>query len=80
MTTTDLYVLEWSQRQNCFHIQPLERTLSFNRGLYQDNIRTVNDYRPIHVGTREECDKAADACRGTLQERDAEVQEVRCRA
>lgn len=76
MTTTDLFVLEWSQRQNCFHIQPLERTLSFNRGLYLDNIKTINDYRPIYVGTREECGRTAEACRDTLQKRDADVLEV----
>lgn len=70
MTTTDLYVLEWIQRSNLFHIQAIEDTLRFNRRLYSENKATVNDWRMIHVGTRDECSIVADNCRHTLNQRD----------
>lgn len=63
---SELYVLEWSQRANVFHVQPLEKTLQFNRGLYASNRETSNDYRTLIVGTYEECNAAADSARQTL--------------
>lgn len=68
--TKDLWVLEWSQRQNVFHVQPLVRTLAFNRNLYARNQPTNNDYRVLLVGTRDECQATADAARNTLRERE----------
>lgn len=71
MTTTEnLWVLEWSQRQNAFHIQRLDKTLSFNRNLYAENKNCMNDYRVIHVGQKAECEAMADACRHTLRDRE----------
>lgn len=67
---TNLWVLEWSQRANAFHIQKLEHTLSFNRKLYTENTKTSNDYRILHVGTHDECDAAAEAARSTIQTRE----------
>ena len=72
MMNSDLWVLEWSQRSNCFHVQPLERTLSFNRGLYTENKKTVNDWRVLFVGTQAECSETADASRATLQARESQ--------
>ena len=69
-TNSDLYVLEWSQRGNGFHVQPLEATLQFNRRLYADNVGTVNDYRVLIVGTQDECLAAAEASRQTLVDRE----------
>lgn len=67
---SEMWVLEWSQRANVFHIQPMERTLSFNRRLYADDKKTVNDYRILFVGTHDDCDKAAEASRSTISERE----------
>lgn len=75
-TTSELWVLEWSQRGNVFHVQELDRTLSFNRKLYANDTPTRNDYRILHVGTRAECSNAADAARGTLQERESTMREL----
>ena len=74
MTTTDrLWALEWSQSQNAFHIQPLDKTLAFNRRLYVEGKRCLNDYRVIHVGMRAECEAMANSCRQTLRARESEV-------
>lgn len=69
-TDKDLWVLEWSQRQNVFHVQRLEKTLSFNRSLYANNRPTSNDYRVLLVGAHDECQATADAARNTLRERE----------
>jgi hypothetical protein len=60
-------VLLWSKRQNALHIEPVDRMLSSNRNCYRDD--RASDYLPIHIGTREECDAAAEACRSTLAAR-----------
>lgn len=71
MTTTEnLWVLEWSQRQNAFHIQRLDKTLSFNRRLYAEDKNCLNDYRVIHVGEKDTCEAMANACRQTLRDRE----------
>ena len=74
--SSDLWVLEWSQRTNNLHVQQLERTLSFNVRLYADNKQTVNDYRVLHVGTSKECYDAADAVRNTIAERERHLREL----
>ena len=74
MTTTDqLWVLEWSQSQNALHIQPLEKTLAFNRRLYANDTKCINDYRVLHVGSRDECEAMANSCRQTLRARESEA-------
>ncbi len=67
---SDLYVLEWSQRANVLHVQKMQDTLSFNRRLYENNRSTTNDYRIIHVGTKDECLNAANAVRNTIKSRE----------
>lgn len=74
--SSELWVLEWSQRTNNIHLQPLERTLSFNRRLYLDNKLTINDYRVLHVGPESECRDAADSIRNTIAERERHLREL----
>lgn len=62
------HVLLWSERQNCLHIEPLDRMLSANRQAYRDN--RPGDYRVLFIGTREEVDEAAKACHSTIDGRD----------
>ena len=67
----DLWVLEWSKKQNCFHVQRAEWlcTKNFNYFLQDE---ALNDYHVIFVGSREEVDKIADKHRAILFERDNE--------
>lgn len=68
---SDQWVLEWSARQNAFHIQTLSETLSTNRRWYSENLTTTNDYRILLVASKDECHLAADNARRTLQERES---------
>lgn len=68
MSTKDLWALLWHPNCEHPHIEPLERTLSVNRQRYTEN-RASNGWTPIHVGTRSECEQAADAIRPTLVKR-----------
>lgn len=68
--TEDRYVLEWSHRSGNLHVQPLSRLLSANRRAYAMDAPTP-DYVPLYVGTRAECEQAAEAMRHTLAGRAA---------
>ena len=70
MKTSELWVLEWSQRQNALHIQQIHKTLDFNRKLYVDNKKAANDYRVVHIGSRADCEAMAASCRQTMEARD----------
>lgn len=59
------HALLWSKKQNSLHVESVETMLSLNRNRY----RGLPDYIPIHIGTRHECQDAADACRQTMAER-----------
>lgn len=61
------YALEWSKKQNAFHIHPLDAALHAAKTTFW--IDGDNDYRIIHVGEKEECHKLADECRVILIER-----------
>lgn len=61
------HVLLWSRSQNALHIEPVQRMLSSNRDAYRDD--RACDYIAIAMGSREDMDAAADACRGTLDGR-----------
>ncbi len=67
----DLWVLEWHQPSNNFHIQALDRLLSRNRDAYRDD-RCLQNWIVLHVGTKDECHKAAEAARPTLRKRERE--------
>jgi hypothetical protein len=45
---TELFVLEWSGRQKCFHIQKLSESIKSNF-IYGFLTNTSNDYAPIGV-------------------------------
>jgi hypothetical protein len=63
--TEEIYVLEWSRSQLQFHVQRLADLVSLNRAAYRDDA-ALNDYHVLHMGTRKECEDAADSCRPTL--------------
>ena len=64
----DVYVLEWSKKQNAPHVQPLEATLSKNRQAYRENA-AVNDFVPLAIGSLDEMLTAADGMKPTLTKR-----------
>lgn len=50
----NLFVLEWSKKQNAFHIQTAMLTVEKNLNVLLAGDET--DYVPIMIGTREECE------------------------
>ena len=68
--TEDRYVLEWSHRSGNLHVQPLRRLLSINRQSYAQDM-PAPDYIPLYIGTRAECEQAAESMRNTLASRTA---------
>lgn len=64
------YALEWSKKQNCFHIQPLDAAVHAATTTFL--VDGDNDYRIIHVGQKTECHQIADNLRGFVIERDKE--------
>jgi len=50
----DLYVLEWSKKQNAFHIQTALLTVERNLNVLLAGEST--DYLPIMIGTRTGCE------------------------
>jgi len=65
---SDDYSLCWSRRQHQFHVEPLRTLLQRNRLAYSADA-ALNDYHPIFIGSRQECEQAAHAARGTLEAR-----------
>jgi hypothetical protein len=63
------YVLEWSKKQNCFHIQPIEITLANNQKCFIKN--TTSDYLVIMVGSHNAVCDMADSWRHRLIERES---------
>jgi len=67
--STETWALLWSKQQNCFHIEPASDLFKKNvRAFHED--REINDYHPIHIGSREACEMAANFERYLLNERD----------
>lgn len=65
----EIWVLLWSKRQNCFHIETVDELCRKNTGkMHEDGV--INDYHPIHIGSREVCEGFAKFNRGLLAERD----------
>ena len=65
-----IWVLLWSKKQNCFHIEPA-RELCKKNVRAMDSDLEINDYHPIYIGSRETCDMAADFNRWQLIERES---------
>jgi len=66
--SSDLYVLEWSQKQGATHVQPFEKTMSVNRLAYREN-KPVSDYIPLAIGSRDDMLIASESMRQTLVKR-----------
>ena len=62
------WVLEWSKRQNAFHIQEAGRAIESN--LQAMVSERVCDYITVMIGSREDCDKTADRFRHYLKKRE----------
>jgi hypothetical protein len=58
------YVLEWSKKQESFHIQPLEHLLAKNQLCFIE--KTSHDYIVLMVGEKEVCFEMADHWRDRL--------------
>ena len=64
----NLYVLEWSGRQNAFHIHKAKSCIESNLNALLSDIRT--DYVVLMIGSREDCDRVANVYRKRLIERE----------
>jgi hypothetical protein len=64
------YVLEWSQKTNNFHIQPLANLLAHNQTAFVDN-KPVPDYIVLMVSDKDAVHAMADSWRTRLVERKA---------
>ena len=62
------YILEWSKKQNACHIDEINRSLE--RNLNNMIANEDNDYIPLHIGSREECEQVLNSYRRYLIERD----------
>lgn len=68
MDIPDIWVLEWSQRQNAFHIQRAQSAMETNLNSLLSNNKT--DYITVMIGSREKCDAVADKARHYIKERE----------
>jgi hypothetical protein len=59
------YVLEWSKKQNAFHIQPVEKTLASNQQKFIEDGQ-INDYHVLFVGEKQTCETMAENWRERL--------------
>jgi hypothetical protein len=62
------YVLEWSQKTNNFHIQPLDSLLAQNQEAFISN-RPLSDYVVLMVGTKDVIHDIADHWRKRMENR-----------
>ena len=65
----DQYVLEWSQKTNNFHIQPLSNLLAHNQSAFIYD-KKVPDYIVIFAGTKDAVHEMADHWRSRIQKRE----------
>jgi hypothetical protein len=68
---SELYVLEWSKRQGCFHIQRADHVCQTNMQAFRVN-KNLNDYHIIAIGSEEKMHSIAGTYRKELYARDAE--------
>ena len=66
---TKQYVLEWSQKTNNFHIQPLDNLLANNQCAFMEDKKT-QDYIVIFVGEKEPVQRMADNWRNRIEKRE----------
>jgi len=65
---TELFALLWSKSQNCFHVEPLERTAQSGQRFFRGNL--TNDYLLIGFGSEDDIDVMADKLRPLVIERE----------
>ena len=68
MAIQDLQVLEWSKKQNAFHIHRLDYCIESNLNALVSN--ESRDYIPVMIGSREDCQKVAARYRERLADRE----------
>ena len=61
------YVLEWSKKQNSFHIQPLEQTILRNMECFKSN--TTHDYIILEIGNHDSICNIAECQRKIITNR-----------
>lgn len=64
-----LWALLWKHGCGHPHIEPVDKMLSAYRMNYQDN-RQPNGWVPLYIGSKEECEQAANSIRNTLIQRE----------
>lgn len=65
----EIWALLWSKKQNCFHIEPASELCKKNgRAMHGES--DLNDYHPVHIGSRQACDIFADLNRDLLVRRE----------
>ena len=63
-----MWVVEHSNKQNCYHIDNLERVLEININNLRNN--GESDYQIICLGTYEECEKFVNKIKISLQNKE----------
>ena len=64
---SDRWVLEWSKKQNSFHVQEVGNMIESNLNKLLNN--HSSDYITLGIGPRSEIDKLADRYRSYLKNR-----------
>lgn len=68
MELKDIQILEWSKKQNAFHIHPITTAIEKNiNALIANDDR---DYVPVMAGSREDCEVFASKYRERLLQRE----------
>jgi len=63
----EMWALEWSHKQNCFHIQKICDSLASMQAMFIKD--APNDYKIIFIGPKESCHAMADAQRYRITQR-----------
>lgn len=74
LSIEDKFILEWSSKQNSFHIQTLQDCIMSNIESFAREKST--DYIPLMIGTREECDYFSNRYSKKLLERNSNMKEM----
>jgi hypothetical protein len=60
----ELFIVEYSKSQRCFHLAPLEKSLAINKKmieeLFKGERKNTTDYIPFFIGTYKETDQALE--------------------
>jgi hypothetical protein len=64
MNLQDVWVLEYSQLQGCFHVERLQMACVIN-GKQVRGDTVTSDYLPIFAGTKQQCHEHGEAIRNS---------------